>query len=301
MHLGIVVVYMVKEENEKLLDLHLNQIRTMTHVPYTIYAGDKHLQPKFRHRLEAEPFLKICPLPETPLHMSAEHSSYLDRLVKIAIDDQVSHIVIFHVDSFPVRPDWAETIAGKLTGNQVLATVSHDHYLIHFTSCLFFHQEFYLQSLPSFLLTDIERSSPDYQCFTRKYAHHGFDSGVGYVYKAFCQGFSWICLERSNTGEDKGHYGSIYGDLIFHLKGAYRFQKITKLERFFKVEVLFRIYFLCRKQLKKLIPQSARNQVKKLAPSIGNPWERSYYDDVRAQLLNDPESYINYLRYGKNK
>ena len=172
MHLGIVVVYKVKEENGALLDLHLNQIGLMTNVPYTIYAGVHNLQPEFRRRLEVESNLKICLLPETDLRMHAEHSFYLERLVRTAIDDGVSHVVILHVDSFPIRPDWVETILNSLTGEYVLTTVSHDHYLIHYTVCLFFTKKYYQTYNPSFLLSESDRSSQEYQHFKMEYPHH---------------------------------------------------------------------------------------------------------------------------------
>ena len=61
MKLGIAVVYMVSERNERLLDLHLSQIEKNTTIPYTIYACVNHLLPQFLPKLEQNPRVTICP------------------------------------------------------------------------------------------------------------------------------------------------------------------------------------------------------------------------------------------------
>jgi hypothetical protein len=298
MYLGIMVVYMVKPENEKILELHLHKIRTMTHVPYTIYAGVSHLPYRLRKRLENEPHLKILPLPETDLRMSAQHSFYLEQMLQTAICDEITHVAILHADSFPVRPDWAETIAGNLTENRVLATISRNRSLIQYTACLFFQKSFYMKYHPGFLLTEAKRSTRDYQHFGQVCGHHPLDSGVGFVYEAYCQGLSWISLERSNIGEDHGNFGSIYGDLIFHLEGAYRYRKISRLEELLRIQVFFRICFWVKERAKHIFPRSARDRVRPLVSPVLNSWERPFYDEVRRQLLDDPDNYLEYLRHG---
>ena len=60
MKLGIAVVYMVSERNERLLDLQLTQIDEKTEVPYKIYAAVNDLLPQFRDKLEKNPNVKIC-------------------------------------------------------------------------------------------------------------------------------------------------------------------------------------------------------------------------------------------------
>lgn len=301
MHLGIVVVYMLKPENEKLLELHLRQILTMTQVPYTIYAGVSHIPPRFLTLLENEPCLTILRLPETNLRMSAQHSFYLEHIIRSAMDDDITHFVILHADSFPIRPDWAETMAGGITGNRVLATISRNHSLIQYTACLFFQKSFYMKYRPGFLLTETERNSENYRCFSQKHPHHPSESGVGFVYKAYCQGLSWLSLERCNIGEDHGCFGSIYEDLIFHLEGAYRYRKISKFEQLLKMQALLRICFFVKERLKNIIPRKTRDRVRGLVSSVMNYWERPFYDEVRRQLLDNPNDYLNYLRYGNRK
>ena len=61
MRIGIVVVYLVSERNEKLLDLHLAQIEKNTDGPYTIYACVNGLLPQFSKKLERDPHVRLCP------------------------------------------------------------------------------------------------------------------------------------------------------------------------------------------------------------------------------------------------
>jgi hypothetical protein len=59
MKLGILVVYLVTEEDERLLDIHLSQIEKTTSVPFRIYAVANRLQPRFRERIESLPYVTI--------------------------------------------------------------------------------------------------------------------------------------------------------------------------------------------------------------------------------------------------
>src|SRR5574342_883265 len=154
MKLGIVVVYLVNEEDDRLVELHLEKIQKHTTVPYVIYAGANRLLPKFRSRLEQHAEVRICSLVSTDLQGDREHAFYLDQLVQIAIDDGVTHIVTLHTDSFPIRDGWAEDLDARLGGAR-FATVAYGPY----TACLFFRREFYIENQPRFRLTDAERDS----------------------------------------------------------------------------------------------------------------------------------------------
>lgn len=126
MTLGIVVVYQVREENERLLDLHLSMIDRHTRVPYTIYGTANKLPARLREKLEAHTHVTICDFPTTDLTGSMEHSYYLDRLVKVATDAGVSHVATLHVDSFPIRSDWVEVLTETLSRPCALAAVVVD-------------------------------------------------------------------------------------------------------------------------------------------------------------------------------
>jgi hypothetical protein len=228
MKLGIVVVYQVREGNEKLLDLHLSMIDRHTAVPYTIYGSANKLPGQLRAKLDAHPRVTICDFSTADLSGSLEHSYYLDRLVKAAVDDNASHVATLHVDSFPIRSDWVQVLAGTLSASTPLAAVVLDKatdYKPH-TSCLFFSREFYLEHRPTFRLTDAERATDTYARYSRQFPHK-WDSGVGYGYRAFEAGLTWHPLTRSTKGRDRFGIANTYGDLIFHLGGAIRFTEPT--------------------------------------------------------------------------
>jgi hypothetical protein len=254
MKVGIVVVYLVSEENEKLLDIHLSQIEEHTHTPYAIYASVNRLLPRFRQRLERSTKVKICECPTTELRDREEHSFYLDYLVRHAVEDGVSHVVTLHVDSFPVRSDWIEVLTGKLSDSCVLVAI----------------QESKESVLPSTML-------------------------------------------RSNQGEDHHIIGSVYDDLIFHLGAATRSMKHFRAD--FPKRRERKVRDASRRILKQLgnvvFTQRAYENVRALVPrrvvgyfvpQIGaHEANQNAYEYVRASLLEDPESYLAYLRTGKRQ
>lgn len=311
MKLGIVVVYFVKEENEELLDLHLSQIERHTDVPYTIYGSVKRLLPRFREKVERQPKMKICDIPETPLRGDDEQTFYLEHLVKEAIQDGSSHIVTLHVDSFPIRSGWAEALAGKLSESCVFATPYYGNY----TACLFFQRDFHLKYRPAFRLSEVELSSPEYRVFCKKLKHIPH-CGIGYFFKAYSEGLSWYPLAESNKGNAKFVLiSSIYDDLIFHLNAA-AFSENEPIQTTSFIPVrkwgwkhfwlpILRILLLTRTQQKLLgvkrfiIPRHLMSMGWK---HLGFPmFYQPIYWHERKQLLENPESYLNYLRTGKGK
>ena len=55
MNLGIAVVYLVNQENSRLLDIHLDQIERCTKVPYTIYASESGQSVKLFNQSATDP------------------------------------------------------------------------------------------------------------------------------------------------------------------------------------------------------------------------------------------------------
>jgi len=207
MKLGITVQYMVAEENEQLLDLHLDQISAHTTVPYTIYGSVNRLDPDLVQRLERDPNVRIWQVPTTDLRRKYEHSYYLKHLIGAAIDDGTTHIVTLHVDSFPVRDGWARKLAGYLEGECVLTSVPDA-----FTACLMFPREFYVDNQPELLLTDDELESDGYKAYDEEYGHIPH-SGIGYLYKVYStEGLIWHPLESPD--------GRLYDNVLYHFRNA---------------------------------------------------------------------------------
>jgi hypothetical protein len=99
MKLGILNHYLVNERDEKLLDLHLDQIERHTKVPYTIYATANGLLPQFRVKMERHHGLKFVNVDYPP-------ADWADHILSGTFNKNgdrrwLAHIVILHLDSFP--------------------------------------------------------------------------------------------------------------------------------------------------------------------------------------------------------
>lgn len=298
--LGVVVVYLVKEDNERLLDLHLGQIGKCTRVPYTIYGSANRLLPKFRKKLEQNPRVKICECRHTHLTGIKEHSFYLEQLVNYAIEEGSSHVAVFHVDSFPIRSDWFEEVYARLSESCVLVAIMNGEIFDEkpHSSFMFFHRDFYLKYKPTFLLSEEGFSSRKYEEYCRNFKHI-LEGGVGYGFKIYSEGLKWYPLRRSNQGEDHSLIGSIYDDIIFHLGAAQRNAK-----HFNKAVLEFERHF--KRRLSALLPESIISVLKwgLLKPKMilySHIFSKNHkaFNFARTQLLEDPESYINFLRTGK--
>ncbi len=213
MKLGIVVVYLFGEESTALLDLHLRQLAAHTTGPYVIHGSANRLAPPLRTHLAAQPCVRLHDLPATTLRGGEEHAYYLDHLVRLAVADGVTHVAIMHLDSFPVRAGWAEELADRLSDTCVLATLPGIH-----TACLLFRREFYERYHPPLRLSAAVRASPAYREFLTR-CQPIEHTGIGYGFTAFTHGLSWATLRQTQGGGPHDH-GTVYDDLIFHLRAA---------------------------------------------------------------------------------
>lgn len=293
MKLAIVVVYFVAEENERLLDLHLDQIERHTKVPYTIYASANRLLPRFRPKLEKHPRVQICDYPTTELRGREEHSYYLQRLVQTAIDEGASHVVTLHVDSFPVQTGWAQTLAQALVAPTLLAMPPR----YHFTACLFFSRDFYLLYQPTFLLTDAERASAEYKRFSSE-IEHVTDSGYGYAFRSYTRGLTLHWLAETNRGAGDRSFGTIYDDLVFHLHSAALLaDKGLNGAPILKHPAALWLLSVTARFIKVVIPDRLRWRVRRyLRPSPMRGLLKAIQDQEKARLLADPDVYLNKLR-----
>jgi len=289
--LGILVVYLVNEDDEPLLDLHLNQIEETTRVPYTIYGSVNRLMPKFRWKLEQHPEVKICECPDTDLRGIYEHSYYLEYLTRAAIQDGVTHVVTLHVDSFPVRLGWAEKLAQKVSDICVFATIDPLN-----TACLFFPRDFYIRYQPTFLLSREDVSSPQCRQYRKKY-HVSRHSGIGYGFKAYTEGLSWYSLRES--AKDSADLCSIYGGLIFHVCGAVRVKEASSLLQSYSHRYIAAIRGL-RKAISTLPSPLEKKLLRRLMKyQSGKPYRVYIAQELeyeKRRLFEDPQSYLRQLQ-----
>lgn len=311
MKLGILNHYVVNERDGKLLDLHLDQIERHTKVPYTIYATVNVLLPQFRVKMERHQKVKICECPNVHLPVGEDHAFYLEHLIQEAIEDGCTHIAILHVDSFPVRSDWVEELARKLSESYVFAAPYYGAY----TACLFFQRDFYLKYRPAFFIPEDERSSEKYRMFCKRFEHIPH-AGAGYLFKAYSEELPWYPLRESNKGNvHYGYFCSIYEDLIFHLGAVWTYSqhKIHQSSSFICVRTWAWKYFWFPifRILLSGTQQKAVGAKRFLIPRHLMSWGWKHLGfpmffipilwHERKQLLEDPESYLNYLRTGKRR
>lgn len=289
MKLGIVVVYLVGEDDKELLDLHLKQILKHTSAPFTIYAGANRLQPKFQLRLQRNPEIKLCPLISTDQRDAAENSFYLEQLVKIAIDDGTTHIVTLHVDSFPIRDGWVEELSRKACG-KAFATIDRGPY----TSCLFFTRDFYLDHQPHFLLSDAEHSSEAYKKFSRQHLHV-LHSGTGYLYRAFVDGLTWCTLNETNLNDA---FGVVYDGSIFHLHGNARLSDIPPQSMLNKPRVA-RMLRKTRVLARAVVPWRTRRVLWDNFGDSLSSLDKPAMAIAKKKMLENPDAYFGQVRTGK--
>ncbi|HYW48380.1 MAG TPA: hypothetical protein VE959_36285 [Bryobacteraceae bacterium] len=299
MKLGIAVVYLVKEGDEGLLDLHLSQIARCTHVPYTCYAAVNRLAPHLRARLARAPRTRIVDIRTTAQRGTEEHAYYLEWLVKTAVQDGVTHVATLHIDSFPVRDGWAEDLASRLTGKCVLAAVTREEVgdLKPHPSLMFFHRDFYLASKPSFLLGRSCRSSPEYRRYRAEYGA-AEDTGIGYGFDIFRQELSWYRLLRTNRVEDHYAMAGIYGDLVFHLGAATRGHQVFYSDAIpAGTSQTMRSVLRFGRRCLSALPQAWQDRIIRGA-FPAHQVNAAIQVDIKKKLLADPDAYIRRLRTG---
>lgn len=298
MKLAILVVYLVSDENEKLLDIHLEQIDKYTNSPYKIYASVNLLGLKQRQNLRRHPKIKICDCPgyEGPMVRDRalyEHSYYLDHLVKCALEDDITHIVVMHPDSFPIKFKWESILMEYLSESSQLVTLQYSP-----TSCLFFKSEFAQNYQPSFAPTIKTQRDKNFLTFLKE-QNLILESGIGYKYAGYIEGFNWHELKRTNKGNDHYHFGSIYGDLIFHLGAA------EHKDRSFPEQKEFNLIYSFKGILTRFLPQVIKKWMRGYLPinplSLRSKSRQQSFEDVRNLLYAEPNKYIQYLRKGIRK
>ncbi len=295
MKLGIAVVYLVLPGDEALLDLHLESIERCTQVPFTIYAAVNRLEAPLVERLSANPFVRLCSIPSTEERGSLENAYYLERLIAQAIDDGNTHVATLHVDSFPIRTGWADQLEQRVSSQYAFAAAvrEEDRRGKPTTAGLFFPREFYMRYRPRLLLSRADMGSRLGREYAKGLRAPG-ESGTGYGYAAVREGLQWLELRRTNRTEDHDYYGTIHGDVIFHLGAAAHdgrsFPGSSDRPRLTGL----------RQAVARWLPRSVKEGLRRLIPEpLLFPEfqaQRRSYDRVKEALLEDPAGYIARLQ-----
>ena len=297
MKLGIIVVYLISKEDENLLDIHLDHIAKNTTSDYTIYANVNMLLPKFKQILKNDSNVKICPSndyigPIFGLRATYELAYYAEKLIKKAIGDDVTHVIIMHPDSFPIKVGWERILEKQISNSTVMVSKFPE-----MSACLFFSRSFYLNYNPKLISTKIEMKSSKYKSFLKDIGEVNLlEPGMGYAFEIFKRILQWKSLVRSNLGEDHYFYGSIFEDLIFHLgatshsdRSFYKFVEKPRIPRIKKI-ISYVLPPMIKEKIKTSIIQTH------LRPEIKT--HQYYHSIVKENLFADPDGYIEFLRTG---
>jgi len=295
MKLAILVVFMVPEGAQKLLEIHLERVRRHTTVPYTIYGVALRLDRG--HELLRGDDIRLVDIPVTDQRGIPEHSYYLERLLAEALAGDATHFVTLHVDSFPVRDGWVETLIGTLSEETAFATIE----LLN-TACLLFPRTFYERVHPPFLVPKALEETRKFQAFIRATGIR-IHSGTGFALAAHQAGLRWHTMAQRSSASGP----AIFDDLVFHLEGALRLsaeavvgnQAIARGRRFSSVVA----------SIRRFVPGPLRRGLRSHLPFLYELWIdrprlRVIAKDMRTsqeQLLSDPDGYIARLRAGADR
>ena len=299
MKLGILVVYLVSDNNERLLEIHLNKIKECTTSPFTIYAGTNLLLPQFVDKLREYDFIKQCYCtdyngPDENTRGTKEQSHYVEQLINAANKDKVSHLVIMHPDSFPIKVGWEKYLANKLSKSCVL--VSNFPAM---SACTFFSRDFYFKYRPRLLPSAQEELSESWINFQKaNQTPHLVETGMGFAHLVTQKNLIWYKLNRSNRGEYHNYFGSIFEDVLFHLGSASEYQ--TRPMRGYVKDSNFHNL---KQVVADLLSFAIKEKIKNILPNeFLYPEEKKNKDDffkIRKALLNETEKFLNFLINGK--
>jgi len=297
--LGIIVVYWVDDDNEKLLDIHLNQLKENTSSSFTIYACINLLKPRFLDKLNEYNFIRpiICReyVGLNDIKRGAkEHSYYLSQLINIAINDGVSHIAIFHPDSFPVRKNWNYKYLNLLTDNIELISI-----FPHMTGFMLFSVAVYKKYNPNLLPSNEEQISRNWRKF-EKYnkTKNLIESGMGFAYNIFSNGKKWLKLSDIFDTNSIQLYGEYFDNSIFHLGSASdyknRARKNITINKKNK-SIIKGIVGISPNFIKKVLKNNFTERILFREISDNN----TRFLNTRSFLFDETKAFINLLKTGK--
>ena len=210
--LGIIVVYVVPTAYERMLELHLRQIAKHTRVAYSVFGCAERSSPRAIDLLRSNPRVRLLPCSPTTDRGTAEHAHYLDQLARLAIEAGSTHVATLHVDSFPIRDDWVETMHARLSDGCVLVTARRGY-----SSCMMFTRQFYLRCRPTFLASAGDKDRAEFAQCMKEWGLKHYSSGVGYVFQAYLAKRRVHFLPRATRPDSRA---AVYDQRVFHFGGG---------------------------------------------------------------------------------
>ena len=297
--LGIVVVYWVDDDNEKLLDIHLHQVKENTSSNFTLYACINLLNPRFLGKFNKFNFIRPIKCtdyigPNDAKRGAKEHSHNLSQLINIAIKDGVSHIAIFHPDSFPIRKNWDYKYLDLLTDNIELISI-----FPHMTGFMLFSVAIYKKYNPNLLPSDEEQISRDWQEF-EKYnkSKNLVESGMGFAYNIFSDGKKWLKLSDILYKNSSQLYGEYFDNSIFHLGSASDYKNRTRRNIAIHKKgknIIKNFYDIFPNFIKKILKNNFTERI--LFNEISD--NNTRFLKTRSFLFNDTKDFISFLKTGE--
>ena len=282
---AFLVVYVFDDNTRPLFDIHLERLRRHTFIEFRIFAAAHKLSRENLKYIQANPEIEIVDC-EVPAQYSVrlEHSHCLMTLANYAMSQNFTHCMSLHLDSFPVADGWLTKLLEQLDSDAQLAVVVPNGY----SAGLLFSRLYFEKYKPNMLISDEERETDTFKNFIETFPNiDHVETGLGYIYRAWCEGLGWIKME---TNENR----KIYGELLFHMVGAtYRtWSDVTPI----RSEPIYAVTWQLIKPLVKRLPTRQRHKLRGLFVDRDKMTRdgsvRSKKEEI-AELIKDPELYID--------
>lgn len=281
---AFLVVYVFDDNSRPLFDIHLARLRQHTSIDFRILAAAHKLSRENQKYVMANPEIEVVDCQVPPKYsVRLEHSHCLMTLARRAMSQNFTHCMSLHLDSFPVADGWLEKLLEQLDIGAKLAVVVPNGY----SAGLLFSRQYFEQYQPNMLITDEERATDAFNNFVQAFPNiDHVETGLGYIYRAWCEDLPWIKLETDKNRK-------IYGGLLFHMVGAtYRtWSDVTPIRQ----EPIYAVTWQLIKPLARRLPTRQRHEVRSLFVDRDKMTRdgsvRSKKEEI-ADLINDPDSYL---------
>ena len=282
---AFLVVYVFDDNTRPLFDIHLQRLKRHTSIEFRIFAAAHKLSHENLKYVLANPEIEIvdCKVP-AEYSVRLEHSHCLMTLAEYAMSQNFTHCMSLHLDSFPVADGWLEKLLERLERDAELAVVVPNGY----SAGLLFSRLYFEKYQPYMLISDEERETDAFNSFIEAFPDlDQVETGLGYIYRAWCEGLPWIEIETDNNRK-------IYGGLLFHMVGAtYRtWSDVTPI----RSEPIYTITWQLIKPVVRRLPTRQRHKVRELFVDRDKMTRdgsvRSKKEEI-AHLIKDPDFYID--------